>query len=144
MACRCSQAVSREVCREAAADAGLAFDRKASAHRFGQAARFERAEDAQPRAWVSARDGIGLDALREGLAQLFGMRRIVTTLELPSDAARLRSQLHELGAIRAETHDEAGWRLDIDLPESDARRLLGEPHAAGLRALLPEGGTDPI
>lgn len=106
--------------------------------------RFERAEDAQPRAWVSARDGIGLDALREGLAQLFGMRRIVTTLELPSDAARLRSQLHELGAIRAETHDEAGWRLDIDLPESDARRLLGEPHAAGLRALLPEGGTDPI
>ena len=106
--------------------------------------RFERAEDAQPRAWVSARDGIGLDALREGLAQLFGMRRIVTTLELPSDAARLRSQLHELGAIRAETHDEAGWRLDIDLPESDARRLLGEPHAAGLRALLPEGGSDPI
>ena len=106
--------------------------------------RFERAEDAQPRVWVSARDGIGLDALREGLAQLFGMRRIVTTLELPSDAARLRSQLHELGAIRAETHDEAGWRLDIDLPESDARRLLGEPHAAGLRALLPEGGTDPI
>ena len=106
--------------------------------------RFERAEDAQPRAWVSARDGIGLDALREGLAQLFGMRRIVTTLELPSDAARLRSQLHELGAIRAETHDEAGWRLDIDLPESDARRLLGEPHAAGLRALLPEGGTYPI
>lgn len=106
--------------------------------------RFERAEDARPRAWVSARDGIGLDDLREGLAQLFGMRRIVATLQLPSGAARLRSQLHALGAIRSETHDEAGWRLDIDLPESDARRLLGESHAEGLRALLPGDDVDPI
>ncbi len=106
--------------------------------------RFERGEDTRPRAWVSARDSLGLDGLREGLAQLFGMRRITTTLRLPSDAARLRSQLHGLGAIRAESHDEDGWRLDIDLPESDARRLLADPHAAGLRALLPEDEGDPI
>ena len=106
--------------------------------------RFERGEETRPRAWVSARDSLGLDGLREGLAQLFGMRRITTTLRLPSDAARLRSQLHALDAIRAESHDEDGWRLDIDLPESDARRLLADPQAAALRPLLPPDEGDPI
>ena len=107
-------------------------------------ARFERGEETRPRGWVSARDGSGLEALREGLAQLFGMRRLVATLHLPSASARLRSQLHALGAVRAETHDEDGWRLEIDLPEEDARRLLSEPQAEPLRALLPPDGSDPI
>ena len=102
--------------------------------------RFERGEDTRPRAWVSAKDRLGLEDLREGLAQLFGMQRIIATLHLPSGAARLRSQLHELGAIRSESHDEDGWRLDIDLPASDAHRLLADPHAASLRAYLPEAG----
>lgn len=108
------------------------------------APRFERGEDTRPRAWVSAKDGLGLDELREGLAQLFGLRRIIATLKLPSEAARLRSQLHELDAVRSETHDEAGWEIDIDLPVSDAYRLLADPHAASLRALLPEPDDDPM
>ncbi len=108
------------------------------------APRFERGEDTRPRAWVSAKDGLGLDELREGLAQLFGLRRIIATLKLPSEAARLRSQLHELDAVRSETHDEVGWEIDIDLPVSDAYRLLADPHAASLRALLPEPDDDPM
>ncbi len=110
----------------------------------GAVARFERGEDTRPRAWVSAQDGLGLDALREGLAQLFGMRRLIAHLQLPSSSARLRSQLHALGAIRSESHDEAGWQLEIDLPESDARRLLGDPQAAPLAALLPPLDDDLI
>ncbi len=106
--------------------------------------RFERGEETRPRAWVSARDGTGLEDLREGLARLFGMRRLVATLELPSSSARLRSRLHELDAVRAESHDEAGWRLEIDMPEEDARRLLSDPQAAPLRALLPGDKADPI
>lgn len=110
----------------------------------GAVPRFERGEDTRPRAWVSARDGLGLDVLREGLAQLFGMRRLVASLRLPSSSARLRSQLHALGAIRSESHDEAGWQLEVDLPESDARRLLGDPQAAPLAALLPPLEDAPI
>ena len=106
--------------------------------------RFERGDDTRPRAWVSAKDHLGMDELREGLAQLFGLRRIITTLKLPSEAARLRSQLHELGAVRSETHDEDGWEIDIDLPMSDAYRLLGDPHAAPLKALLPDPDDDPM
>ena len=87
---------------------------------------------------------MGLEDLREGLAQLFGLQRIVATLRLPSEAARLRSQLHELDAVRAESHDEAGWQIDIDLPATDAYRLLSDPHAAPLRALLPSSDDVPM
>ena len=106
--------------------------------------RFERGEDTRPRAWVSAKERLGLEDLREGLAQLFGLQRIVATLRLPSEAARLRSQLHELDAVRAESHDEAGWQIDIDLPATDAYRLLSDPHAAPLRALLPSSDDVPM
>ncbi len=106
--------------------------------------RFERGEDTRPRAWVSAKERLGLEDLREGLAQLFGLQRIVATLHLPSEAARLRSQLHELDAVRAESHDEAGWQIDIDLPATDAYRLLSDPHAAPLRALLPSSDDVPM
>ena len=106
--------------------------------------RFERGEDTRPRAWVSAKERLGLEDLREGLAQLFGLQRIVATLRLPSEAARLRSQLHELDAVRAESHDESGWQIDIDLPATDAYRLLSDPHAAPLRALLPSSDDVPM
>ena len=106
--------------------------------------RFERGEETRPRAYVSARDGLGLEALREGIAAYFGLQRLVASLRLPSHAARLRSRLHDLGAVREESHDEQGWLLHIDLPHSDARRLLSEPDAEAIRALLPSLDDDPM
>lgn len=99
-------------------------------------------EPARARAYVSAREGWGLDALREAIAAHFGLQRIVAELRLPSQAARLRARLHALGAVRDEYHDEAGWCLRIDLPHSDAEKLLAEPHAEALRALLPSRDDD--
>lgn len=107
-------------------------------------ARFERVEDTLPRAWVSARDGLGLDALRDGLGRLLGLQRIMGELRLPASAGRLRAQLHALDAVRAEGHDEDGWRLTLDMPITDAQRLLGDPEAVPLRALLPAVDADPI
>ncbi|PJJ96251.1 GTPase HflX [Lysobacteraceae bacterium NML03-0222] len=106
--------------------------------------RFERGEETRPRAYVSARDGLGLEALREGIAAYFGLQRLVASLRLPSHAARLRSRLHDLGAVRAESHDEQGWLLHIDLPRSDAQRLLSEPDAEAIRALLPSLDDAPM
>lgn len=106
--------------------------------------RFERGEDTRPRAYLSAREALGLEALREGIAAHFGLQRLVASLRLPSHAARLRSRLHDLGAIRAEQHDEHGWLLEIDLPRSDAERLLSEPGAEVIRALLPAPDDDPM
>ena len=89
------------------------------------------------RVWISARDGLGLDLLREALGRRLGLRRLHGELRLPSDAGRLRARLHEIDAIRGESHDADGWTLDIDLPLADARRLAAHADGAPLRSLLP-------
>ena len=90
------------------------------------------------RAWISARDGLGLDLLREALSARLAQRRIVAELALPATAGWLRARLHALDAVRGETHDEAGWHLQVDLSEADAARLAAREEGAPLRALLPE------
>ncbi len=95
------------------------------------------------RVWVSARDGLGLDLLRAALGGLLGLRRIHGQVRLPADAGRLRARLHELGAVRGEAHDEAGWSLQLDLARADAQRLASQPWGAALQPLLVEtAGAD--
>jgi GTP-binding protein HflX len=95
------------------------------------------------RVWISARDGLGLDLLRVALGQRLGLRRILGELRLPPDAGRLRARLHELGAVRAETQDEQGWRLSLDLAHSDAMRIVAHADGSPLQALLLETGGSP-
>ena len=113
----------------------------------GFAARHDRPHAAagtdQPqreRVWISARDGNGLDLLRDALAASLGLRRVVGELELPSSAGRLRARLHELDAVRDESHDEQGWHLRIDLPHADAARLAAETGGQPLQALVDRVG----
>ena len=96
------------------------------------------AGDALPREriWLSARDGAGLDLLRETLSHRFAERRIAGELQLGPGAGRLRSRLHAAGAVRAEHADEAGWRLELDMPLSTAERLAQESGGHLLHPLL--------
>src|SRR5690606_5431175 len=57
------------------------------------------------RVWISARDGLGLDLLRNAIAGRLGLRRIVAQIRLPTSAGRLRARLHALDAVRGEEHD---------------------------------------
>ncbi|MGE5765907.1 MAG: ribosome rescue GTPase HflX, partial [Bacteroidota bacterium] len=98
---------------------------------------------ARERVWISARDNLGLDLLREALSDRLAQGRVVGELELPSDAGRLRARLHALDAVRGESHEGDGWRLRIDLSEADAARLAAQPGGAALRPLLPEVAADP-
>ncbi|MFT4196996.1 MAG: GTPase HflX [Pseudoxanthomonas sp.] len=93
--------------------------------------------DARRRVWICARDGAGLDLLRQTLAQRLGLQRLRGEVHLPAAAGRLRARLHELAAVRGENHDEHGWHLHLDLARSDAERLLALPGGAALRPLLP-------
>ncbi len=95
------------------------------------------------RVWISARAGLGLDLLQEALSQRLAQRRIVAELALPPEAGRLRARLHQLDAVRAESQDEHGWRLQVDLSEADAARLAAQADGAALRPLLPELEPDP-
>ncbi len=113
--------------------------------------KIDRIEGAEPRidqrgedrhaVWLSARDGLGLDLLREALGDRLGLRRVMGEVVLPTDAGRLRARLHALGAIRDEDHDADGWRLRVDLPLADAARLAAQPDGGPLRPLLP--ATEP-
>jgi GTP-binding protein HflX len=96
------------------------------------------------RVWVSALAGSGMDLLRRALAARLGLRRIVAQLQLPASAGRLRARLHDVDAVREESHDEAGWRLGIDIALADAIRLASLDDGAPLRGLLPADGDGPI
>jgi len=51
--------------------------------------------------------------------------------------------LHALGAVRAESHDEHGWSISLDLAAADAERLATDAHGEPLRSLLIEAAVVP-
>ena len=93
---------------------------------------------------MSAQTGEGLVLLREALGERLGLRRIHADLQLPPSSGRLRARLHEIGAVRGESHDEHGWNLRLDLAEADAIKLAMQSYGAPLQALLPEPIADPV
>mgnify|MGYP002651756623 CR=1 FL=1 len=109
--------------------------------------KIDRIEGAEPRidhrgddriaVWISARDGVGLDLMRDALGQRLGLRRVIGEITLPTDAGRLRARLHALDAVRGERHEADGWHIAIDLPVADAARLAAQADGAPLRPLLP-------
>ena len=101
------------------------------------APRIDRPAEGRVRVWLSARDGSGLDLLRQALAEALELRHVVGEVRLPPQAAKLRARLHDLGAVRGEEHDEHGWRIRVDLPLADAQRLFAQAHGEALRPLLP-------
>ncbi|WPO99530.1 ribosome rescue GTPase HflX [Pseudomonas sp. HR96] len=86
----------------------------------------QRDADGKPqRVWVSARDGRGLDLVRQAVAELLGDDLFVATLCLPQNLGRLRAQFFSIGAVQSETHDEQGSSLlAVRLPRVELNRLV--------------------
>ena len=77
------------------------------------------------RVWLSARDGRGLDLLRQAVAELLGDDLFVGTLHVPQHLGRLRAQLFAAGAVQGEAHDESGdMLLAIRVLRSELNRLI--------------------
>ena len=102
----------------------------------GAVPRLDPEVEGRERVWLSARDGTGLDLLRELLIRRFADRRFSAELRLGPEHGRLRARLHSAGAIRSETADDGGWTLSLDLPLAAAERLAAEPGGHPLQALL--------
>jgi GTP-binding protein HflX len=102
----------------------------------GAAPRRDPPVEGRERVWLSAKTGEGLGLLRELLTDRFLDRRLHATLHLDPGQGRLRARLHEAGAVKAESTDETGWRLDLDLPRAVAERLAAEAGGHPLSALL--------
>jgi len=86
----------------------------------------QRDGDSKPqRVWLSARQGQGLELLRQAVAELLGDDLFVGTLCLPQRLGRLRAQFFELGAVQEEAHDEHGASLlSVRLPRIELNRLV--------------------
>lgn len=86
----------------------------------------QRDGDGKPeRVWLSARDGKGLELLRQAVAELLGEDLFVGTLRLPQRLGRLRAQFFAVNAVQSESHDEAGdTLLAIRLPRAELNRLV--------------------
>jgi GTP-binding protein HflX len=88
---------------------------------LGEAPRVERNEEGLIcRVWLSAATGVGLDLLREALAERFGSRLVRTTIELSPRHGRARAGLFRRGAVLGESvSDDGGWRIEVELAERD-------------------------
>ncbi|MGG2395622.1 ribosome rescue GTPase HflX [Pseudomonas sp. SH1-B] len=86
----------------------------------------QRDADGKPlRVWLSAREGRGLELLRQAVAELLGNDLFVGTLQLPQRLGRLRAQFFQLGAVQNEGHDEQGQSLlSVRLPRVELNRLV--------------------
>ena len=108
----------------------------------GATARIDQRGDERSAVWVSARDGLGIDLLREALGARLDLKRVAGEVLLPTDAGRLRARLHALDAVLGEQHGDDGWRLQVDLPLADAARLALHDDGAPLRCLLPAAAAE--
>ncbi|HHW4678529.1 MAG TPA: ribosome rescue GTPase HflX [Xylella sp.] len=88
------------------------------------------------RVWLSARDGHGIDLLKQLLANRLKMQNVQGQLRLLPSAGRLRARLHQLNGVREEHADEHGWLLQIDLSLAEIERLAANDDGAPLRVLL--------
>lgn len=94
--------------------------------------------DGPLRVWVSARDGIGLDSLRDAIGQALVQDRVHQVLQVPISAGRLRARLHALGVVTSEKIEDEVWQIEIDAPISILQPLFGMPdgHGEWLKAAL--------
>lgn len=98
--------------------------------------RCEESEAGRVNVWLSARDGRGLDDLRDALGRHFAADLIEAELQLGSSDGRLRAQLHEQGVVMSEHAEPEGWRLQVRMSRSLAERVAAGAGGHPLHALL--------
>jgi GTP-binding protein HflX len=101
--------------------------------RNGQPVLVHRAEEGKPLSVaLSARDGDGIEELREVISERLGSERVNRWIELQGKDGKLRAQLFELGVVSEERITENGsWMLHVDIPIETAERLARLPGDEG-------------
>ncbi len=76
------------------------------------------------RAWVSARESTGLDALTEVVRGVFRAVTVRRRVRLPASAGRLRARLYELGTVLEEqVQDNGDWIIEVEIAPASLERL---------------------
>ncbi|MDG4866778.1 GTPase HflX [Guyparkeria sp. 1SP6A2] len=109
-----------------------------------QGVRVDRDKHGQPaRVWVSAKEGEGIEALGEALVERVEPKGVRHRLFIPMADGRFYALLQGEGAVMAEECDEAGWHLDIALPEARWGHLLKKEPALADFVLDPAAERRP-
>ncbi len=101
--------------------------------RNGQDVAIHRNEDGVPvSVSISARNGDGIDVLREMISERLSSERINRWIQLEGKDGKLRAHLFELGVVSEERIAENGsWILHVDVPRETAERLARIPGPEG-------------
>lgn len=77
------------------------------------------------RVWVSAQQDLGLELLKQAIAELVGTVISEFTLKIPAQAGHYLGQFYRLNAIQEKAYDDLGnCILSIRLPDTDWQRLV--------------------
>jgi GTP-binding protein HflX len=88
--------------------------------------------DNQPRVWLSAAKGEGMDLLFEAIGEHFAERRLRYRLFVPHSQGSVRAALYRQQAIESEASTDEGWQLQVRLGDAEANRLRQRGEADGL------------
>ena len=99
----------------------------------GQDVAIHRNEDGMPvSVSISARNGDGIDVLREMISERLSSERINRWIQLEGKDGKLRAHLFQLGVVSEERIAENGsWILHVDVPRETAERLARIPGPEG-------------
>ena len=101
------------------------------------------AEDRPSRVWVSAREELGLEELREALVERLEPEGVRRRLFVPMAEGRYYALLQGEGAVASEDCDESGWQLEIALPAARWGQLLKQEPALADFVLDPPAEAEP-
>jgi GTPase len=110
--------------------------------RLGEAARLDRDTEGRANAvWISAQRQLGLDLLREALAERLARVARRARIRVPASAGALRSRLYAAHAVRGEAAgDDGSIELAVELPDPE---LLTLARTAGVQILEVQQGAAP-
>ncbi len=102
--------------------------------RLELAAKLERGADGQPSAvWICAATGVGLDLLREAIAERLDLNVRRLWMHLPVAAGALRARLYAASVVRDERAlDDGAIELLVELPAAELAAWAAQP---GVRLL---------
>lgn len=91
-----------------------------------QAPRIDYDDDGRPLAvWLSARDGVGIDALLQAMQACVSSPWEQLVLAMTPHLARLRARFYELGVVESELPDDCGGsRLSVRIQAPDLAQCL--------------------
>jgi len=110
--------------------------------RLQSAQRIDRDADGRAQAvWISAAQGVGLELLKEAVAERLSRFARQARLRVPAAAGALRSRLYAARAVRGEsTAADGSIELAVELPDLE---LLALARTAGVQILEVQGAGSP-